>query len=323
MDFTAIDFETANPSRSSACSLGIAVVRNNAIVDKMHYLIKPTPLKFDPFNVAIHGITEDDVRDAPTFDELWKEISPLFDRQLIVAHNTSFDISVLRRTLEFYNIEVPCIDFLCTYRLSTAAFPDSGSHRLNVISKILNIELDHHDAKSDAAACAEILCKLANSNNLNTLDDVSKFYDISAGHMYHYYGFRYESCHFNHRCHVTSHKKNLRASEYEDIESDYIDNDFYQKNFVFTGTLLSMPRSKAYEIVATGGGRPQDHITKETNYLVVGLQDYKKLNGGMSTKMKKAYEYKERGQDIKIIIEDEFLSLIDDELYAKCGMISH
>ena len=117
MDFIAIDFETANHYRTSACSIGIAMVKNNQVMDSKHFFIKPEPFYFDPFNVMIHGITEDDVIDAPTFVELWPTLETLIDKQIIVAHNASFDISVMRRTLEQYNLPNPNISILCTYRI--------------------------------------------------------------------------------------------------------------------------------------------------------------------------------------------------------------
>lgn len=95
MDFVAFDFETAN-RHNHACSLGLAVVENNAVVKTMHWLINPEA-EFDPFNVSIHHITADDVADAPTFGELWGEISEYICKYPLVAHNAPFDRSVLRR----------------------------------------------------------------------------------------------------------------------------------------------------------------------------------------------------------------------------------
>lgn len=312
-DFVAIDFETANAKRTSACSIGIAIFEDLKLVSTSHYLIKPYPSDFDPFNVSIHGITEDDVADAPTFDELWNDIAPLIEGKLVVAHNASFDMSVLRRTLEFYHVPLPELRFLCTYRLTERVYPQMDSHRLNTISRLLKIELNHHNAESDAIACGEILCHILSENNISTSAEFEEKFNVTFGYM-------------NPLDYVPSRKLTLaedgkpvkakRASEYvANADANTIDPDFYGKYFVFTGTLSSMQRQTAYGIVSRGGGFPQDAITKKTNYLVVGLQDYRKLNGGMSTKMKKAQECRSKGQDIKIIIEDEFISMIDDHLY--------
>lgn len=127
MDFIAFDFETANQYRTSACSLGIAIVKNNIVTECKEWLIRPFPFEFSPFNTAIHGITADDVESAPTFQQLWPEICPYFENQTVVAHNASFDFSVLRRTLEHYQIPVPNLKILCTYRIAQSLYPRAGS----------------------------------------------------------------------------------------------------------------------------------------------------------------------------------------------------
>lgn len=150
MDFIAIDFETANSKRTSACSLGITTVKDNKIVDTKSYLIKPYPYYFDAINVSIHGITKMDVKDAPTFDILWKDISAMFENQIIVAHNSAFDISVLSRMLAHYDIPFPECDSLCTYKISRNAFPESGCYRLDFVSEILDVDLiDHHNSECE------------------------------------------------------------------------------------------------------------------------------------------------------------------------------
>ncbi|MGL5694720.1 MAG: 3'-5' exonuclease, partial [Peptostreptococcaceae bacterium] len=114
MDFVAIDFETANAQRASACSLGITVVKNNKVVEEKYWLIKPYPFKFDPRNIFIHGIREEDVINEKEFDEIWCEIKPYLENNLVIAHNSSFDFSVLRKTLDLYEIEYPNLDYACT-----------------------------------------------------------------------------------------------------------------------------------------------------------------------------------------------------------------
>ena len=97
MRFVAIDFETANSSRSSVCALGIVVVDGGAVVEARSWLVRPEPLVFDGYNIMIHGITPDDVRDEPTFDQLWADVFlPYFQMGPMLAHNASFDMSVLR-----------------------------------------------------------------------------------------------------------------------------------------------------------------------------------------------------------------------------------
>lgn len=308
MNFTAIDFETANPSRTSACSLGLTVVRNNQIVETRYWLIKPYPIEFSAFNTAIHGITEADVKSMPTFDSLWPEVFPYIENQIVVAHNASFDVSVLRQCMEHYQIAAPNFDILCTYRIAQSQFPNAGSHRLNIICQLMDIPLEHHHAASDSNACAQILCRLMSEHNLNSLKELKKYCNIKSG--YYSEGKWYKPCRLS---------RSIKEEANYSKEELCIDDDFNGKSFVFTGTLLSMPRAKAQEIVTRGGGIIQNGINKKTDFLVVGIQDYQRLNGHTeSSKMRKAYELQEKGFPLKIISEDDFISFIDDELYSLC-----
>jgi len=99
MDFVAIDFETANESPTSACELGLAVVRNYKVVESHSWLIRPPDMRFNIHHTRIHGITAGDMDGVPTFDMLWTDVRDYFKEDLIVAHNADFDINVLRNLL--------------------------------------------------------------------------------------------------------------------------------------------------------------------------------------------------------------------------------
>jgi DNA polymerase-3 subunit epsilon len=140
MNFTAIDFETANSVRSSICSVGLAVVQKGKIVGTNHIYIKPTPNYYDSYNSYLHGISDKDTRNKNTFKELWKDLKPYFHNQTIIAHNASFDCSVLRYTLDCSNLAYPDLAYHCTYRLSQESL-NLPSHKLNEVSKHFNIKL--------------------------------------------------------------------------------------------------------------------------------------------------------------------------------------
>ncbi len=158
MNFVAMDFETANAKRASACSLALAVVRNNQVTHEFYSLINPET-NFDWRNIKIHGIHSKDVELAPTFPEIWQHIKPLFEvDKLVVAHNASFDNSVLKRTLERYSIKPPHYLTIDTLRTSKQFYPQLQNHKLNTLCDILNITLEHHhNALDDSVACANIL----------------------------------------------------------------------------------------------------------------------------------------------------------------------
>ncbi|WP_232229190.1 3'-5' exonuclease [Paenibacillus zanthoxyli] len=159
MDFVAIDFETANAGRASACALGLVEVKGGIIVSEQAWLINPKQ-RFDRRNIAIHGITPEMVAGQPTFRELWPVIEPLIYGKNIVAHNASFDMSVLRYGLDQCSLPYPSFQYWCTYLLSKKMLADLGSYRLNILAEYFGISLRHHDALEDARTAALILVKL-------------------------------------------------------------------------------------------------------------------------------------------------------------------
>ncbi|GAB6990773.1 hypothetical protein JCM16418A_28230 [Paenibacillus pini] len=183
MDFIAIDFETANANRSSACSLGLVEVRGGIITSEHSWLIDPMQ-HFDYRNVQIHGITESMVQGMPTFNELWPTIEPMLLGNHIVAHNASFDMSVLRYCLDGTYTDYPTFQYYCTYLLSKKMLPDMPSYKLNVIAESYNIPLNHHDALDDARASALILMNLLEQEQHPSPEHLSVALGCKIGTMF-------------------------------------------------------------------------------------------------------------------------------------------
>ena len=179
----AIDFETANEQRNSACALGIALISSNKISENQSWLIKPPELRFNSINVGIHGITQEDVSDQPTFDQLWPTILNYIDNKILIAHNASFDISVLRKVLEFYGIPFPNIEYYCTCIMSRKVWPSLDNHKLATVTKHLGITFKHHNAAEDALACYKIAIECCIANNVNDIKSLAKMYGIGSKTM--------------------------------------------------------------------------------------------------------------------------------------------
>jgi len=153
--FVAIDFETANHSRDSACAIGLVVCSDGGIVDSRQFLIRPPSREF--VFTYIHGLRWEDVRGAPTFGDLWPMLRQYVRRaDFLVAHNSAFDRSVLKACCELYRVRMPATPFECTVQIARNVWsiyptklPDVCGH--------LDIPLRHHDASSDAEACAQIV----------------------------------------------------------------------------------------------------------------------------------------------------------------------
>lgn len=158
-DFCAIDFETANYDRTSACAVGLVKVRSGEIAGEFHSFINQADTWFRPDFIDIHGITPAMTEGAPIFAELWPAMRDFIAGLPLAAHNASFDMSVLRSMLEECDIEYDMPPSLCSLSLSRAVWPELPSHALDAVSRHLGIELDHHAPLSDARACARIILK--------------------------------------------------------------------------------------------------------------------------------------------------------------------
>lgn len=180
MNFIAIDFETANSNRTSICSMGVAIVENGKLIGTEHFLVKPTPNFYDGYNTQIHGIADIHTRDKNTFSQQWEGFKKYFNNKTIVAHNASFDCSVLRSTLDSSKLQYPDLDYHCTYRLAQATLPLAG-HKLSDVSRHFQIKLNHHNAESDAKASALIALKLCDKFKANSLEELSTNLGFKVG----------------------------------------------------------------------------------------------------------------------------------------------
>jgi DNA polymerase-3 subunit epsilon len=180
MNFVAIDFETANPNRSSICSIGLAIVRNGVITKSKHMYVRPNPDWYHGINVSIHGISDEHTRDKPTFRTQWKDLKPYFENQTIVAHNAAFDLSVLRKALDESNLRYPDLEYHCSYRLSKETL-NLASHKLDVLAQHFRISLKHHNAESDARASAEVAIRLMKKFKVGSMDELAAITGFRVG----------------------------------------------------------------------------------------------------------------------------------------------
>src|SRR5690606_15801318 len=143
-----IDFETAQGKRHSICQIGLVRVESTIVTKKLSVLVRPPDNFYSSYNSQIHGIDAGMTKYSPTFDKIWHLIEPFICDQNIVAHNSSFDISCLQQTLAHYRINPPGFKSHCTYKIY--------GQKLNNVCRSYGIELNHHDALSDAMACAQL-----------------------------------------------------------------------------------------------------------------------------------------------------------------------
>lgn len=156
--FVAIDFETATGKRNSACSVGIVTVKNGEIVEEFHALIKPPNNVYNWHNIQVHGITENDTVNSPNFKQIYPEIKKRLFNKIIVAHNESFDRGVLSHTMEMFGLNYSDLRLKSKWECTMKIYRAKGYKpaKLDFCSARHNIELQHHDALSDARACAKL-----------------------------------------------------------------------------------------------------------------------------------------------------------------------
>lgn len=173
----AFDVETPNRRNDRICSIGITIIKDGVIENTLHFLVNPE-VEFDNQNIAIHGIKPVDVRDAPSFPEIWTEITGSIRPRLIAAHNASFDLSVLRKTLTAYGINAQKLDYVCTLQMARKIISGIENYSLSTLCRHSGIELQHHDAASDSNGCAALLCYFLNSGA--NIEHYIKSYDFTA-----------------------------------------------------------------------------------------------------------------------------------------------
>lgn len=275
-DFTAIDFETMTPELTSACAIGIVRVENYVIKQKFYSLIKPVPDGRTMTNTHVHGISPSMVENAPTFEELWPVIKGYFENQVIVAHNAHFDMEVLERTSSAYNI-----DFMIDSIVDTLSITKMG---LAESCAMFRISLaDHHDALCDATACAEILLL-----SQGIICDAPKKKDRNMS--------------------VLFQGKSIDSETKKPLCDDEVickDTPFYKQKVVLTGTLFSFPRREEIAcILKKYGADINTSISKLTDIVIVG-------SGAGPSKMKKIDDYNSQGCNIRVIMEDELLEIME------------
>jgi DNA polymerase III subunit epsilon len=181
VNFTAIDFETANGNRDSACQLAAVIVRNGAIVDQAMWMIRPVPMYFSPSNIRIHGITPARVADEAVFGDLWNDIAAKIGNDCLVAHNASFDIGVLRACLMRHRCETPEMQYTCTRSIARRTWPHRHRFGLKPLAEWLGIRFQHHDALEDSIACAKILLAAGVDQQAQSLEELEKKLNLSRG----------------------------------------------------------------------------------------------------------------------------------------------
>lgn len=183
LNFTAIDFETANSSAASACSVGLVKVRDGRVVDRVGWLIQP-PAGHDAFlewNIKIHGINAADVVGATTWAEQLPDLVAFADGDHLVAHNAGFDLGVISTSSTVSGLVVPDFRYVCSLQVARRTY-HLDSYRLPVAAMAAGFEdFAHHDALADAEACAAIMIHAAKRHEADTIEQLAHITRVKVG----------------------------------------------------------------------------------------------------------------------------------------------
>ncbi|WP_242914185.1 exonuclease domain-containing protein [Brevundimonas pishanensis] len=294
MRAVAIDFETANERRASACSIGLAWIEDGRVVDRETHLIRPPEMRFAPVNIRIHGITPDMVEYAPEFPDVLASLRERLDTcDMVLAHNAGFDMSVVRASCDAYELSYPEFDYLCTVKVAQRVWSDLGTARLNALGDHLGIAFKHHDAGEDAYVCAEIALEAMRLRETVTLHDLAKVTEVGVGRMS---AAGYSAC-------SAPRPKRPAALETAKPYSDVfrpvpgMPRSMDGKRVVFSGQLSRFSRHEAQEIAGRFGARVMASVNAKTDWVVVG--------NGAGSKLDRA-----RHLGLKLLSEADFLDLI-------------
>jgi DNA polymerase-3 subunit epsilon len=305
IDFVAVDFETANSFRGSPCAIGLVKVKGGQIVDEHSSFIRPPdangPEDFDDFNIAIHGIKWTDVANAPRLADVWAANAVFFDNLPLVAHNSAFDMSVIRETFALEEYAWPEFKYACSLVLARR-FLTLPSFSLPFVALDLGVETGrHHDALDDARTCASIILALSKTNGVTSFNELMALGRVSWGVMNpsHWTG--------------STKKARLRGELPPPREAASKDHFLYGQKVVMTGALPGgITRQEAQQRLAFFGGTPQENVTAETTILIVGDIPIHLLAPGaeISGKMKRAFDLQKKGQRIEVMSGMDFVALL-------------
>lgn len=294
-DFCVLDLETTglDPSYDEVIEVGIIKIRNNRIIETYHTLVKPRmtyiadgkECYIDDFIVELTGITNEMLKDAPFFKDVFKDIEDFIGDDIIVGHNINFDINFLydfARENEFKEVSN---DYWDSMKLARRILKDLNHHRLRDLAEFFEINYEGHRALNDCETTFNIMQLLksyADENNINYL---------TLPHIYN------------------ADMKNIKCT----VENIDVNNYFYGKHICFTGKLEKFERKDAAQICVNLGAICDNNVTKKTNILVLGNFDYNATVKDKSSKLKKAEKLILEGQDLLIMNESLFLDTINSQ----------
>lgn len=291
-DYIVVDLETTglSPEYDSIIEICALKYRNQTLIDKFSTLINPG-YEIDDFIIELTGITNEMLSAAPSIQKIINSLDYFLGDNIIVGHSVNFDINFIYDIYENTLSKPFCNDFIDTLRLSRRMHSEHKHNRLIDLSTRYDLSYDNaHRAESD--------CMLTN-----------KIFNIFRSEFVDLHGSTKDA-----ESILRPHKQTIKVGDITTTKTSFDEtHPLFEQTVVFTGTLEKMTRKTAMQLVVDFGGKVSNSITKATNYLILGNNDYCPLiKDGKSSKQKKAEALKLSGNDIKIMSEDVFYDMISE-----------
>lgn len=284
MNYFVLDVETANPNYASICQIGLIEVRDGQILDSRSILLDPEDF-FDPFNVSIHGITDDMVTGSPTFRDVYSDLSSRLVDQITIHHGP-FDRVAFSRASARYGLQPIMANWLDNQSVVRRTWPDfaRSGYGLKNLCRHFDLTFSHHDALEDARVTEQIFRRSLAESGTTASDWLAR-------------------------------SRRPIASQTGSAERTGDPNGrFHGQTILFTGD-IGLSRTEAEEIARKVGFNTAASMTKKVNLLVVGIQDINRLAGhNKSSKQRKAEELQRAGHDVQIISDSDFWAMMPPTL---------
>lgn len=283
-NFVALDFETAQGKRNSACSVGIVIVKNNIITEKFWTLIKPPQNEYFSKNIEIHGITPEMTELSKSFSDIFPTIRKYLHNNIVVCHNMAFDLNVLAQCMDFYAIKDEEFTYTpyCTMRIY-------NGRCLKECCSEFGIPLNHHDPLSDAEACAKLFLQYIGASPIT-------------------FGEKEKSHPGNKSVIFNDGRQKIKGDVLKpvSIENDIVDNPFKYKKIVISGTYLNWSdRTELAKLMKNLGADVDSTVTQYTNFLFAG-------NGVGPKKYEMMNENIANGYDAYILYESQIIQILKE-----------
>lgn len=303
-DCCVIDFETATHYNNSACSIGMAFIKDLEIVEQFYSLIQPPGNRYAQSNIRVHGITSKDTATAPTFGELWSEIeSKINSSRYISAYNSQFDMGVLLESVRHYGIKVP------EFKTFDAMFFNPSYRnqvmKLSALARQFDFTFEAHNAMADAEVTAKILIETMKEYRTDDFDEFLKMHQVLVKPI-----SRYNTTTANHfKPKFQKFKKSLKITDVNQVspKEEYSDHWLQSKNVVLTGE-FETGKDELMMKLRYHGAVLKSTVSKTTEVLIEGWQDPKYQDeNGLVEKQRKARQLIEEGHPIMILSEADIL----------------